>query len=58
MGAQQPKKISKVTKGQIDVGTLKARIHLELVRDRKNNQIIKGEKELAAKIKSKNRNKT
>lgn len=47
-----------MTKAQIDVGALKARIHLELFRDRKNNEIIKGEKELVAKIKSKSRNKT
>lgn len=58
MGAEQPKKIAKVTKPQIDIGTLKARIHLELFRDRKNNEIIKGEKELVAKIKGKTRNKT
>lgn len=42
MGAEQPKKISKVTKPQIDIGALKARIHLELYRDRKNNEVIKG----------------
>ena len=36
MGAEQPKKITRVTKAQIDIGTLKARIHLELMRDRKN----------------------
>lgn len=58
MGAEQPKKIAKVTKAQIDIGALKARIHLELFRDRKNNEIIKGEKELVAKIKGKTRNKT
>lgn len=58
MGAEQPKKIARVTKPQIDIGTLKARIHLELFRDRKNNEIIKGEKELVAKIKNKTRNKT
>lgn len=58
MGAEQPKKVQKVTKAQIDVGTLKARIHLELFRDRKNGEIIKGEKELVAKVKNKSRNKT
>jgi hypothetical protein len=58
MGADQPKKIARVTKAQIDIGTLKARIHLELFRDRKNSEIIRGEKELVAKIKGKSRNKT
>lgn len=58
MGAEQPKKVARVTKAQIDVGALKARIHLELFRDRKNAEIIKGEKELVAKIKGKTRNKT
>ena len=57
MGAEQPKKITKVTKAQIDIGTLKARIHLELMKDRKNNEIIKNEKELVGKMKSKSRNK-
>ena len=42
MGQEQPKKIPRVTKGQIDVASLKARIHLELVRDRKNQEIVKG----------------
>ncbi len=42
MGAEQPKKVARVTKAQIDIGALKARIHLELFRDRKNNEIIKG----------------
>ena len=42
MGQEQPKKIPRVTKPQIDVAALKARIHLELVRDRKNQEIIKG----------------
>jgi hypothetical protein len=42
MGNEQPKKIPRVSKAQIDIGALKARIHLELVRDRKNNEIIKG----------------
>jgi hypothetical protein len=58
MGAEQPKKVARVTKAQIDIGTLKARIHLELFRDRKNAEIIKGEKELVAKIRGKSRNKT
>ena len=42
MGQEQPKKIPRVTKPQIDVAALKARIHLELGRDRKNQEIIKG----------------
>lgn len=58
MGNEQPKKIPRVTKPQIDIGTLKARIHLELIRDRKNGEVIKGEKELVAKIKKPSRNKT
>lgn len=58
MGAEQPKKIARVTKAQIDIGALKARIHLELFRDRKNGEIIKGEKELVAKVKGKTRNRT
>lgn len=37
MGNEQPKPIAKVAKAQIDVGALKARIHLELFRDRKNS---------------------
>lgn len=44
MGNEQPKKIGKATKTQIDMAALKAKIHLELMRDRKNNEIIKGEK--------------
>lgn len=42
MGNQQPKKIGKATKAQIDIASLKAKIHLELMRDRKNAEIIKG----------------
>lgn len=57
MGNDQPKKLAKATKGQIDIACLKAKIHLELSRDRKNAEIIKGEKELVAKLKSKSRNK-
>lgn len=57
MGNEQPKKLAKATKGQIDIACLKAKIHLELSRDRKNAEIIKGEKELVAKLKSKSRNK-
>lgn len=37
MGNEQPKKLGKATKAQIDMGSLKAKIHLELMRDRKNN---------------------
>ena len=44
MGNEQPKKIGKTTKIQVDVASLKAKIHLELMRDRKNQEIIKGEK--------------
>ena len=57
MGNDQPKKLAKATKGQIDIACLKAKIHLELMRDRKNGEIIKGEKELVMKIKGKSRNK-
>lgn len=44
MGNEQPKKLGKANKGQIEMASLKAKIHLELMRDRKNNEIIKGEK--------------
>ena len=58
MGNEQPKKnVGKATKAQIDIACLKAKIHLEMIRDRKNAEVIKGEKELVAKIKGKNRNK-
>ena len=36
--------MSKATKGQIDIASLKAKFHLELSRDRKNQEVIKGEK--------------
>ena len=58
MGNEQPKKVGRVNKTQIDMACLKAKIHLELMRDRKNAEVIKGEKELVAKIKNKSRNKT
>lgn len=32
----------KASKGQIDIACLKAKLHLELSRDRKNSEIIKG----------------
>ncbi len=57
MGNDQPRKLQKATKGQIDMACLKAKLHLELARDRKNQEIIKGEKELVAKVKSHSRNK-
>lgn len=57
MGNEQPKKMAKATKGQIDIASLKAKLHLELCRDRKNQDIVKGEKELVNKLKSKSRNK-
>jgi len=41
MGNEQPKPIAKVTKAQIDIAALKARIHLELYRDRKNSEVVK-----------------
>ena len=44
MGAEQPKKVGRINKTQLDVGSLKAKIHLELMRDRKNNELMKGEK--------------
>lgn len=37
---------------------MKTKIHLELMRDRKNSEIIRGEKELVNKIKGSSRNKT
>jgi hypothetical protein len=36
MGNEQAKKQTKATKGQIDIACLKAKIHLELWRDRKH----------------------
>ena len=57
MGNDQPKKLAKASKGQIDIASLKAKLHLELCRDRKNQEIIKGEKELVSKLKSQSRNK-
>ena len=57
MGNDQPKKLSKATKGQIDIASLKAKLHLELNRDRKNQEIIKGEKELVSKMKGHSRNR-
>ena len=41
MGNQQPQK-AKLNKGQIDVACMKTKIHLEMMRDRKNAEIIKG----------------
>lgn len=58
MGNEQPKKITRASKTQIDMASLKAKIHLELMRDRKNNEVIKGEKELVNRVKSQSRNKT
>lgn len=57
MGASQPKKMGKATRPQIDVACLKARIHLELARDKKNNEIIAKEKELINRLRSNNRNR-
>jgi hypothetical protein len=58
MGSEQPRKISRVSKIQIEVATMKSKYHLELMLGRKNAEIIKAEKELAAKIKSQSRNKS
>jgi hypothetical protein len=44
MGNEQPKKLVRVSKIQIEVGTTKSKFHLELMRDRKNAEIIKTEK--------------
>ncbi len=44
MGNEQPKKLGKANKNQIEMAALKAKIHLELMRDRKSQEIIKGEK--------------
>jgi hypothetical protein len=57
MGNEQPRKV-RLSRPQIEVASRKARIHLELVRDRKNAEIIRGEKELVAKIGGKVRNKS
>lgn len=40
------------------MAALKARIHLELMRDRKNLEVIKGEKDLVSKLNAKSRNKS
>lgn len=58
MGNEPPKKKTRFNKGQIDIACMKTKIHLELMRDRKNAEIIKGEKELVNKIKGSSRNKT
>lgn len=42
MGNEQPKKLGKVNKNQVEIAALKAKIHLELMRDRKSAEIIKG----------------
>lgn len=55
MGNAQPKKVNK---NQIEIACLKSRIHLEMMRDRKNAEIIKGEKELVNKLKATSRNRT
>ena len=47
-----------MSKNQIETASLKAKIHLELMRDRKNQEVIKGEKELLTKIKATSRNRT
>lgn len=36
MGNQQPKKVVRLNKNQIEMACLKAKIHLELMRDRKS----------------------
>ena len=41
MGSEQPKPVAKAAKAQIDIAALKARIHLELFRDRKNTEVVK-----------------
>lgn len=58
MGNEQGKKVGRANKNQIEMAALKAKIHLELMRDRKSQEIIKGEKELVAKLNAKSRNKT
>ena len=57
MGNNQPKKLQRASKGQIDIACLKSKFHLELYRDRKNNELIKGEKELVMKLQNQSRNK-
>jgi hypothetical protein len=37
----EPKKIPQINKTQLEVACTKAKIHLELMRDRKNAEIIK-----------------
>jgi hypothetical protein len=57
MGNDSPKKQGLLNKNQVEIACLKARIHLEMMRDRKNQEIIKSEKELVAKLQSKSRNR-
>lgn len=54
MGAGHSKKL---TSGQVNMACMKAKIHLDLMRERKNQEIIKGEKELVMKLKNQSRNK-
>lgn len=41
MGNEQPKSIARVSKAQIEIAALKAKIHLELFKDRKNAEVVK-----------------
>ena len=44
MGNANSSDKSRPNKSTIEMASMKAKIHLELMRDRKNNEIIKGEK--------------
>lgn len=56
---QNPKhKPKKLTKIQVEVACIKVKAHLELVKDRKSNDVRKSEKQLANMINGQSRNKT
>jgi hypothetical protein len=48
----------KVSKTQIEIACLRVKAHLELVKDRKSNEVIKNEKALTALVNGQTRNKT
>lgn len=54
-GKFKPKRVSKT---QVEIACLKVKAHLELVKDRKSNEVIKAEKTLTALVKGTTRNKT
>jgi hypothetical protein len=51
----RPKKVSKT---QVEIACLKVKAHLELVKDRKSNEVMKAEKAMVALVSGHSRNKT